>query len=1018
MQIHKDFHKLKNILAICIIMLLAFFIVKPLHVLASSYTQHITVYAFSVTKTWDEYTEPEPVVVIMSYQVTFDIRYNGSITEETFPEEVQVYYGEDFCGTAVKTRLSNKTQSYTSTLNIPLRFSHFDETTRSETISSDVNSFSIKINDTILKYSDDSNQYYQGNGYSTDVRAFIPYTPVLNSTFRESAESSDIYKLQVDSPSVTSETVYDEDGDSITTRTISFTVTNSKKPYGNLELTAQKTENNTTPHESYTFCLLDAEGNILQTKQNDADGNIQFDPITYGEDDINREFIYRVVEQEGTDEWTIYDNSVYTVTVTPSLNPEDPTKIIAYPTITKEGTSVSAILFNNTVYDEQDYDIRITKTFGEHTDPEAIDVTIAYSGSFQLRYFGSGADADFPDTIQFYYGDVSCGTAEITQSGSGQESTSREYSYFLEIPCHFSSYDATGSETMQFLPRSLSLSFGDLTLNSGNHYHNGGYSIFLSDLIDLDAMGDSHFRETSGSGKPYVLSVSSSRSSAAQTSEEGDNKIVHTLWLTLTNSLPAGTLQITASKTVNHETPAQTYTFYLQDEDGYILQTKQNNTDGTIQFDPIPYSFDDIGKEHMYLIREQEGSDEQIIYDSSVYTVMVIPSLDPDDPTRIIASPTITREGTQVSAISFNNTLVEPEEVTHYDLAVTAAFDADTDPEAMEVTMAYSGSFSLQYVGSNANAAAFPDTISIYCGDVLCGTALKSQISSLQFLSTTQVQPYSFDLEIPFHFSSYDEDGSETIALLSEAFRLSFSGISLTSDNEYQDSGYCIELSELLDLDAMENCQFTETTQSGIQYDYTVSKTRSENTSQNGPDLIRTEYLHFTLTNSRKPAGSLQLTAGKTVNGQAPGQAYTFCLLDADGNVLQTEQNDADGTISFDPIAYGENDLGKEYTYQIIEQKGSDEKTTYDDSVYLITVKPTLDPEDGSVITAEPSITKNDAEVSEISFNNIVLKEEDSRQNPNQIPETGDPAEYLMWFVAAGAAAVCLFLGLRRKSQE
>jgi hypothetical protein len=147
----------------------------------------------------------------------------------------------------------------------------------------------------------------------------------------------------------------------------------------------------------------------------------------------------------------------------------------------------------------------------------------------------------------------------------------------------------------------------------------------------------------------------------------------------------------------------------------------------------------------------------------------------------------------------------------------------------------------------------------------------------------------------------------------------------------------------------------------------------------------------FVVTNTKIPAGTLTLTAEKTVNNGNPDQSYTFYLLDADGNILQTKQNDSDGVIQFDSIHYDASDVGNEFTYQVMEMTGSDEAVTYDSSVYTVKVTPYLDADDPYAIIADPVITKDNVEVSSITFNNTVDQEQESsisNSSRRNVPET------------------------------
>ena len=348
-------HKLRNFLFIGLAVILFFIVFAPFETHASHFRQNITEFDISATKTWDSDTSPEPVDIKMSYPASFDLSYSTSNTETdiTFPDTIQVYYGGEKCGTAVKSGslitsggfTTHYYQPYSVVLEIPLHFSSYSTTSKSETIHLFPDLFTTS---------------FHGDGYTLNTSNFFDdLDTVENSTFSESSASGTPYHLKVTRDrSSTKEVIEEESGISIvTTNKINFTLTNSSIPHsppapviipkGSLELTAAKTVNNETPDQSFTFCLLDSDGNILQTKQNDPDGTIRFDPIHYGSDDIGKEFTYQVIEQSGSDENMTYDSSVYTVNVKPHQDPDDPSKIIAEPTITKDGQEVSSITFNN-----------------------------------------------------------------------------------------------------------------------------------------------------------------------------------------------------------------------------------------------------------------------------------------------------------------------------------------------------------------------------------------------------------------------------------------------------------------------------------------------------------------------------------------------------------------------------------------------------------------------------------------------------------------------------------------------
>lgn len=183
---------------------------------------------------------------------------------------------------------------------------------------------------------------------------------------------------------------------------------------------------------------------------------------------------------------------------------------------------------------------------------------------------------------------------------------------------------------------------------------------------------------------------------------------------------------------------------------------------------------------------------------------------------------------------------------------------------------------------------------------------------------------------------------------------------------------------------------FTDTLDSRVQFDGAVSSDYFSITQDpNNPQEIhvtntkelpadKTLYARFFVNMSAVPAGStvmntaggntvyttkkaeVKLTANKTLNGQAPGQdnTYQFELCDSSGKVLKTKGNGADGKIAFDPIEYGLSDVGKTFHYTVREKQGSDTKTTYDSSVYQVSVKVAQDGKDQPITTTTTIVKK------------------------------------------------------------
>ena len=85
--------------------------------------------------------------------------------------------------------------------------------------------------------------------------------------------------------------------------------------------------------------------------------------------------------------------------------------------------------------------------------------------------------------------------------------------------------------------------------------------------------------------------------------------------------------------------------------------------------------------------------------------------------------------------------------------------------------------------------------------------------------------------------------------------------------------------------------------------------------------------------------GSVQIEADKTfTGGDISANTFQFQLLDADGNVVSTGENDSEGHIVFTPIDYETKDSGKRYRYSMVEVPGDNEDVIYDTHTEDVTV--------------------------------------------------------------------------------
>ena len=183
-----------------------------------------------------------------------------------------------------------------------------------------------------------------------------------------------------------------------------------------------------------------------------------------------------------------------------------------------------------------------------------------------------------------------------------------------------------------------------------------------------------------------------------------------------------------------------------------------------------------------------------------------------------------------------------------------------------------------------------------------------------------------------------------------------------------------------------------------------------------------------TFTNTYKPlTGNGYLTARKVLEGRdLKAGEFSFQLLDADGKVVATRTNDADGIVTFDGLSFDE---AREYTFEVQEVKGDDETITYDDKVAKYTVK--VEDKGGQLNVT--SVTADGSDQAPV-FTNVYTAKESPKtpaapaspaapakssgatKSSGAVAKTGDTTTSVVGIVIAGAAIVAGGLYLRKRN--
>ena len=182
-----------------------------------------------------------------------------------------------------------------------------------------------------------------------------------------------------------------------------------------------------------------------------------------------------------------------------------------------------------------------------------------------------------------------------------------------------------------------------------------------------------------------------------------------------------------------------------------------------------------------------------------------------------------------------------------------------------------------------------------------------------------------------FSFELY-EGANKLQTVTNKAGKVTFESISYTAEGEHT---YTVKE--------------VKGTTPGITYD-TAEKQVTVKVTKDGDNLKATvvypESKVFANTYSAPSPAKAQISASKILEGRALKDGeFSFTLLDEAGKVLQTKQNAADGTVTFDDISYSSEDAGKTFHYTIKEviPESKAKGMTYDEGSIDATVTVTKD---------------------------------------------------------------------------
>ena len=320
---------------------------------------------------------------------------------------------------------------------------------------------------------------------------------------------------------------------------------------------------------------------------------------------------------------------------------------------------------------------------------------------------------------------------------------------------------------------------------------------------------------------------------------------------------------------------------FVLKEGNTTLETAKNKANGTVTFKELSYTSEGT---HTYTITENKGTDASINYSTQTITATVAVKKDND---KLVATVTYSGGDTE-KGDAFTNTKTPPTPPTPVPPTVkptTAQFKA-------KKVLAVNGTSDRTL---KANEFTF---------------LLKDQAGTLIDTKTNGENG-----DILFNPVSFNEAGTFTYTIAEQKPATPESAIT------YDETVHTVTVTVTKDANGQLNAD--------VQYDGKKDTPTFNNT--------------YTPPTPPTPSEK-QITTSKILEGRdLQGGEFSFNLLDENGTVLQTKQNAADGTVTFDAIAYTEAMIGT-HQYTIKEVVPADQANIqYDEGQVDVTVTVTKD---------------------------------------------------------------------------
>lgn len=726
------------------------------------------------------------------------------------------------------------------------------------------------------------------------------------------------------------------------------TFNNTYDAKGSVTLTATKTikvadgfDHTTKPTDGeFTFDLKDAAGNVLDTAKNDANGKVSFTrefQLSDLDGAASKDFTYTIVEQPGAEPGMVYDTHAltYTVKVTDGGNGALNAKAIV--------TSTSG-----------------PETFTNTYQPAATGLALGAQKSYVKKDDNTPIvlkGGEF--TFDVYEGNL---TAEQLAEANPVRTATNDTNGSVGFDAF--SYAKPGTHEYTIVERKGDLAY--VTYDAAVHH------AVVTVADNAGTLQASVAYDGTDATKPTFTNTYE-----AQATDSG------AIALTKSVNVHDGSYQLKAGD----------FAFELMGSDGSVIQTQKNDADGKVAFDKL--TFDHAGT-FTYTVREVQPTDDApgvpgVTYTGKTYTLTYVVK-DNNDGKLVVESSTVkpsegTENGVTPNTMTFANSY-QPGQ-TSYQISGTKVLE-NADPATTRTPADGEFTFALIDVATGQEIDRTTNVGKAFTFKAISYTATGSHAYQVKEVAGQDGTITYSDAVLDVTVNVTDDGSGQLTATANKtAVDLTFTntytptattatitGTKALTGRDLAEGEFFFDLKDAdgnvvqtvqngadgtfgfapLQLDKVGTYVYTVSeragaTANGVTYDTTVFTATVTVTENAETHALEAQVAYskggkaadaVAFSNSYAPAATeVKLGASKVLSGEdlKEGQ-FSFQLKDADGKVLQTAKNAADGTVGFEAISY---DKPGTYAYSISEVDDGQKNVTYDAAEHRVTVTVTDD---------------------------------------------------------------------------